>query len=254
MDSSLRCVLPRIDQLDHLSLSHLQLPDRVRGDNASSTLNAVALRCHLQGCTTYGAKATAGSLFAISGAASKPVEPQEDRAPAECCSITWTPMDSASRPPSRGSGSSPTAVTVRYRINPPAVNYSTFAIRTVQIFGGTRNYGIYVDGSGNYPNIDISSTTAQNASVYDVLVGTRVVGMLDHVHASSASIASPDVVRLGHPLTGRYQFPGLSIMANGRLQFESLPGHYANDALAASAGVPVGGVYRNGNALMVRVT
>jgi hypothetical protein len=230
-------------------------PIGFEGDNASSTLNAVALRdCHLQGCTTYGAKVTAGSLFAISGGS---IEACGTSGGSSTGGVLLDNMDP------NGLGIAATIEGIWFesnsgysaiRINPPAVNYSTFAIRTVQIFGGTRNYGIYVDGSANYPNIDISSTTAQNASVYDVLVGTRVVGMLDHVHASSASIVSPDVVRLGHPLTGRYQFPSLSIMANGRLQFESLPGNHANDALAASAGVPVGGVYRNGNALMVRLT
>lgn len=35
--------------------------------------------------------------------------------------------------------------------------------------------------------------------------------------------------------------------------FVDLPGDYANDAAAAAGGVPVGGIYRNGSVLMVRV-
>lgn len=36
--------------------------------------------------------------------------------------------------------------------------------------------------------------------------------------------------------------------------YANLPGNYANDAAAATGGVPIGGVYRNGSALMVRVS
>ena len=39
----------------------------------------------------------------------------------------------------------------------------------------------------------------------------------------------------------------------GSVMFGTLPANAANDAAAASAGVPVGGVYRNGSVLMVRV-
>ncbi len=40
--------------------------------------------------------------------------------------------------------------------------------------------------------------------------------------------------------------------ASGYLVFPSL-GNYANDAAAAGGGVPVGGVYRNGSVMMIRV-
>jgi hypothetical protein len=33
-----------------------------------------------------------------------------------------------------------------------------------------------------------------------------------------------------------------------------VPANYANDAAAAAGGVPVGGVYRNGSVLQIRVT
>lgn len=38
------------------------------------------------------------------------------------------------------------------------------------------------------------------------------------------------------------------------LGFSTLPGNYANDAAAAAGGVAIGGVYRNGSVLQVRVT
>ena len=41
---------------------------------------------------------------------------------------------------------------------------------------------------------------------------------------------------------------------SGGMVFSVLPTNAANDAAAATAGVPVKGVYRNGSPLMVRVT
>jgi hypothetical protein len=225
------------------------------GDAGLSTLNAVALRdCYIGGCTSYGVKVTQGSLFTISGGT---IEACGTPGQTSTGAVLFDDMDRD------GLGIAATIENVWFednhgysaiRINAPHVNYAVFAIRAVQIFAGVRSYGIFVDGSGNYPFISIANSTMQNASVQDLLVGTRVVGKLDQVRASSASITSPDVVRFNHPLTGRYEFPGLTIMANGRLQFEAVPASYANDTLAANAGVPVGGVYRNGNVLQVRVT
>lgn len=40
---------------------------------------------------------------------------------------------------------------------------------------------------------------------------------------------------------------------NRRTSFGAL-GNYANDAAAAAGGVPIGGLYRNGSAVNVRVT
>jgi hypothetical protein len=44
------------------------------------------------------------------------------------------------------------------------------------------------------------------------------------------------------------------LTANANAQFDILPVNAINDAAAAIAGVIVGGVYRNGSILMVRVT
>lgn len=44
-----------------------------------------------------------------------------------------------------------------------------------------------------------------------------------------------------------------SVLASGRLQM-AVPDNYADDTAAAAGGIPVGGVYRNGSQLMIRVT
>ncbi len=46
--------------------------------------------------------------------------------------------------------------------------------------------------------------------------------------------------------------PVLSLSATGQITFATLPTNAANDGAAASAGVIVGGMYRNGSAVMVR--
>ena len=54
---------------------------------------------------------------------------------------------------------------------------------------------------------------------------------------------------------GRHSLAWLPILtADANAQFNTLPINAANDAAAATAGVAVGGIYRNGSVLMVRVT
>lgn len=230
-------------------------PIGFEGDSFYSTLNAVALRdCIIQGCTLHGVKVTQGSLFTISGGT---IEGCGTASNTGTCAVLLDDMDRD------GLGVAAIIDGVWFelingyaaiRINPPHVSYSVFSIRMVQVFGGTRSYGIFVDGSGNYPSISLTYCTLKNATVHDLSVGTRVVGTIDHVQGSSASISSPDVMRLNHTTNGRYQFPGVAVLPGGYLQFEALPGNHASDAAAASAGVPVGGVYRSGNVLHVRVS
>lgn len=44
-----------------------------------------------------------------------------------------------------------------------------------------------------------------------------------------------------------------SLDQSGVVFISATLGNYANDAAAASGGVPVGGLYRNGSVLMIRV-
>jgi hypothetical protein len=229
-------------------------PIGFEGDAGQAPLNAVSLRdCYIGGCTSFGVKVTRGSLFTMSGGGIEACGTPGNFSSA----LLLEDMDS------QGLGIAATIDGVwmennsghsAIRINAPLVSYTSFDIRAVQVFAGARSYGLFVDSSGNYPSVSIVNCAFQNAASQDVFIGARVVGKIDHVRASSASIVSPDVVRLSHPINGQYQFPGLAILAGSYLTFQSLPGDYANDAAAATGGVPFGGVYRSGGVLRVRVT
>ena len=53
---------------------------------------------------------------------------------------------------------------------------------------------------------------------------------------------------------GRHAIAWLPVLsADNNAQFDTLPINAANDAAAATAGVALGGIYRNGSVLMVRV-
>ncbi len=56
--------------------------------------------------------------------------------------------------------------------------------------------------------------------------------------------------KTGGTMTGPLTAPAATL---GSLRFSTVPVNAANDAAAATAGVAVGGVYRTGSALMVRV-
>ncbi|MFC4310463.1 right-handed parallel beta-helix repeat-containing protein [Steroidobacter flavus] len=233
----------------------LNCPIGFEGDTSSSTLNAVALRdCAIGGCTNWGVKVTQGSLFSISGGAIEACGTSGisstggvllDDMDRDALGIAAT-LDGVWMEDNNGHSA--------IRINAPHVNYSIFDIKSVQVFGGSRSYGIYVDGSGNYSSVALVYCTLKSAATQDLFIGTRAVGTVDHAQAGSASISAPDVVRLNHPINGRYQFPGLALLSGGQLIFESLPGNHANDADAATGGIPIGGVYRNGGVLRVRVS
>jgi hypothetical protein len=53
---------------------------------------------------------------------------------------------------------------------------------------------------------------------------------------------------------GRHALTWQPVLSGANAVFITMPTNAANDAAAASAGVAVGGVYRNGSVLMVRVT
>jgi hypothetical protein len=57
-----------------------------------------------------------------------------------------------------------------------------------------------------------------------------------------------DQVTAGLPMTG----PAVGQLATQEGAFSGL-GNFANDAAAEAGGVPVGGLYRNGNGIMVRL-
>jgi hypothetical protein len=92
----------------------------------------------------------------------------------------------------------------------------------------------YVDGA-------ISSSVAAGVAPYLPLAGGTLTGALAAVTLTLTGL----LTGVAATLTGL-----LSLGAG--LTFTTLPVNALNDAAAATAGVPVGGVYRNGSTLMVR--
>lgn len=107
-----------------------------------------------------------------------------------------------------------------------------------------------------------ASTTAYAASMAELVTWTNAGLPYETAVATNPGIASAGTlasVSRGdhvHPFDGtRVSKSGdtmTGILALAGLIFTGLPVNAANDAAAATAGVPVGGVYRNGSILMVR--
>jgi hypothetical protein len=101
-----------------------------------------------------------------------------------------------------------------------------------------------------------ASSLPLTGGVVDGTLG--ITGML-HVAASPTSITADGDVDIGGHLTvagnviltgGTLTFTGVTHVAS--LVLDTLPPTAANDAAAAGLGVPVGGIYCTGSALMVR--
>jgi len=79
-----------------------------------------------------------------------------------------------------------------------------------------------------------------NADTIDAAFGAGTT----FLHITGGTLSGPGDLTVGGRLT----------LTIGSVTFTALPVNAANDAAASVAGVPVGGVYRNGGILMVRVT
>jgi hypothetical protein len=112
-----------------------------------------------------------------------------------------------------------------------AVN-PTFTDSVIKDGGSTAPNGIVLAGS--YSSEAIAVTGATPAAY--VAGGSK----------TTAAFWDLSTTPIGLKLNGTYsQTP---------LQYATLPANYSNDAAAAAGGVPVGGTYRNGSVLMVRVS
>lgn len=99
------------------------------------------------------------------------------------------------------------------------------------------------------------STAAQIFVTQDQLKNTGVVGAQGP--AGPQGPPGPGVAEAPNDTNtyGRHALTWQPVLiATNNARFATLPTDAANDAAAASAGVPVGGVYKNGSVLMVRVT
>ena len=96
--------------------------------------------------------------------------------------------------------------------------------------------------------------------------GTHVIGINLQGTYSSAAIAMPGAANAGINISGTKTVASIvdgaatpvGLFLNGTYSlapvvFGTLPRNFANDAAAAAGGIPVGGVYRNGSVLNVRI-
>jgi hypothetical protein len=98
------------------------------------------------------------------------------------------------------------------------------------------------------------SSSAQVFVTQDQLKASGVVG--DTGPAGPQGPPGPGIAEAPSDTNtyGRHAIAWLPVLtADNNAQFDTLPTNATNDAAAATAGVVVGGVYRNGSVLMVRV-
>lgn len=121
---------------------------------------------------------------------------------------------------------------------PTAPNYAV----TV---GGTRTFGYSVSvdhQAGNAGSVGLTITDGGNAA------GVFVVNSHDGTYSSQEVVIK--TAKGGTSLSTEY----LRVKSDGKIIFNTaILTNAANDAAAAGAGVAVGGLYRNGSALMVRI-
>jgi hypothetical protein len=109
-----------------------------------------------------------------------------------------------------------------------------------------------------------ASTTAYAATMAEVRAWTNAGLPYETAVATNPGIASAGTLASVSRGDHTHPFDGTRVSKSGDtmtgplsltgLVFTTLPVSAANDAAAATAGVAVGGVYRNGSVLMVRVT
>ncbi len=143
------------------------------------------------------------------------------------------------------------------------------------VFQVTSSGGIYFDGSvgvgASAPLRALHVSGSSSSQAVEILIrdidqsansrqwavgmsGTQLVfrAAQDNPAFGSAVLTIP---RNGNAtLSGYLTTAGVAINTSFGLIYSVLPGNYANDAAAASGGVGVGGVYRNGSVLQVRVS
>ena len=106
------------------------------------------------------------------------------------------------------------------------------------------------------PSYNFSPTSASQVFVtQDQLKATGVVGPVGP--KGDQGPPGPGIAEAPSDTNtyGRHALAWLPVLtADANAQFDTLPTNATDDTAAAAAGVSVGGVYRNGSQLMVRVT
>lgn len=141
---------------------------------------------------------------------------------------------------------------------------ATQAAGNVAITGGTVSGVSSVASTGTFSTTAAEALRAEHANPYLLLKPSGwPAGLVVQAGLTSSGGAGGDYVFYNVGAGKRHGFfvsavPILDVSAGGvavsALHFATLPGSHADDAAAAAAGVGVGQVYRNGSALMVRVS
>lgn len=118
------------------------------------------------------------------------------------------------------------------------------------------------DPSGTGAPVPLVNEAPVNGGLYGRSNGAWTAAMPASGGGFDGPITAPSVTITGALNAGSGQIFGSFVVVSltvssfinvQTMSFSLLPVNAANDAAAASAGVPVGGVYRNGSALMVRI-
>lgn len=104
------------------------------------------------------------------------------------------------------------------------------------------------------PNVTVESdvTTISKILNVDNILNTGSINA--SLLASFAGGLSTGALEVAPDSEGGLTRATMGFAVDGGMAFETLPGNYANDAAAAAGGIAVGGVYRNGSVLQVRVS
>lgn len=133
---------------------------------------------------------------------------------------------------------------------PAAISISGTKTLATYLDAATAPKAITLQGSNSVAAIEVSATTPAAFSS----IGTKTIG--GFVDSSTA----PYGINLsGTYSTAAINSNGFQVLSDGSvvavsLRFATLPGNFADDAAAATGGILVGGVYRTGSVLKVRVT
>jgi hypothetical protein len=125
--------------------------------------------------------------------------------------------------------------------------YAGYFTNTTTVSGGGVNYGVYATASSHYLGgaVIITNGLSETGSV-NITGSLAVTGSIGA--ALFSSNADSLVITGSLNLSGSFTQAGYQIL---RTVSQSL--NYANDTAAAAGGVPLGGLYRNSNAIQIRL-
>jgi len=125
--------------------------------------------------------------------------------------------------------------------------YAGYFTNTTTVSGGGVNYGVYATGSSHYLGgaVIITNGLSETGSVQI----TGSLGVTGSIGTALFSSNADNLVITGSlNLSGSFTQVGYQILRAVSQSF-----NYTSDANAAAGGIPLGGLYRNGNAIQIRL-